>query len=326
MKCHLTSYCTNILVSSSLPKRRGVSARAIVVVALMWSSFPLMQETAFAQYKTGTSATVKPNVQAVQNVQAQTAKSINADSIFNAAQTLMFSGIRWKIRASTSQSEPGNNFFSDSKNEVWTDAEKKLHLRINTRDRYWFCAELVVDTVLGYGTYAIFPEIKLDTLPQNVMVEFGLTPDKALHTYIPADIAVQFTRMGSLNSANTLQYVVSRPENTESRSTENLPAEARKERIFRPDAPFRMQGFYSTHSFTWREGSLEFASYHDHGLPTPYLAVLWEFNGSAALNLQVPKATTPYRMRLRVWSAGAPVSGRAFEVILKKIQFIPLKK
>lgn len=269
----------------------------------------------FAQYTTGKSLPQKPKTQTIHDVQTHIAPTINADSIYEASRTISFAGFRWKVRQSVVQSEPGNNFFSNALSEVSTTNDKKLRLAINSRDTYWHCAELVADTVLGYGTYAIFPEIKLDTLPPNVMIEFGLTPEKALHTYIPADIAVQFTRLGTLNSTNTLQYVVARPDN----------AEQRKERIFRPEEPFRMQGFYSTHAFTWRESSLEFASYHDHGLPTPYLAVLWEFLGSPALNLQVPKSSTPYRMRLRLWSAGAPVGNRAFELVVKTIRFIPLK-
>lgn len=270
----------------------------------------------FSQYTTGKTAPAKPtDIQAVQDVHMQTATVVNADSIYRSARTVNFAGFRWKVRESIVQTEPGNNFFSKAFGEVYTDNAQKLHLAINTRNGYWFCSELVADTVLGYGTYAIFPEIKLDTLPPNVMVEFGLTPDKALHSYIPSDIAVQFTRLGTLNSPNTLQYVVGRPDN----------AIDRKERIFRPDEPFRMQGYFSTHAFTWRESALEFASYHDHGLPTPYLAVLWEFTGSPALGLSVPKATTPYRMRLRVWSAGAPVGNRPFEVTIKEIRFLPLQ-
>lgn len=269
----------------------------------------------FAQYTTGKTAPIKSKVQTVQDVQTQTATTINADSIYQNARTVNFAGFRWKVRESTVQTEPGNNFFSKAETEIYTDNDKKLHLGINSRNNYWYCSELVADTVLGYGTYAIFPEIKLDTLPPNVMIEFGLTSEKALHSYIPADIAVQFTRLGTLNSPNTLQYVVGRPEN----------AVERKERIFRPDEPFRMQGYFSTHAFTWRESALEFASYHDHGLPTPYLAVLWEFTGSQALSLNVPKATTPYRMRLRVWSAGAPVGNRPFELTIKEIRFLPLK-
>jgi hypothetical protein len=269
-----------------------------------------------AQYTTGKSAPVQPKIRVVHDVQTQTVAPVNADSIFQYARTVTFAGFRWKVRESNIQTEPGNNFFSKSESEIFIDNTEKLHLRINPRNGYWYCSELVADTVLGYGTYAIFPEIMLDTLPANIMIEFGLTPDKALHTYIPADIAVQFTRLGALNSPNTLQYLVGRPGNDPQR----------KERIFRPEEPFRMQGSFSTHAFTWRESVLEFASYHDHGLPTPYLAALWEFSGSQALNLSVPKATTPYRMRLRVWSAGSPVGNRPFDLTIKNIQFLPLKQ
>ena len=269
-----------------------------------------------AQYTTGKSTPVEPRVRAVHDVQTQTVAPVNADSIFQYAQTVSFAGFRWKVRESNVQTEPGNNFFSKSESEIFIDNTEKLHLRIGPRNGYWYCSELVADTILGYGTYAIFPEIMLDTLPPNIMIEFGLTPDKALHTYIPSDIAVRFTRLGTLNSPNTLQYVISRPEN----------ANERKERLFRPEEPFRMQGSFSTHAFTWRESVLEFASYHDHGLPTPYLAALWEFSGSQALNLSVPKATTPYRMRLRVWSAGSPITNRPFDLTIKNIQFFPLKR
>lgn len=255
------------------------------------------------------------------------APRFNADSAYAAAQVINFSGFRWRLRKTDTQAEPGNLFFSDARSEIWTDAEDKLHLNINLRDGYWRAVELVADTVLGYGSYIIFAEINLDTLRQNVTLEFGLTPEKYVHQFIPADIAVQFTRGGALNSANPLQYLVAgAAKPNPANGGAPLPVSARAERVFRPDTPFRMKGTYSTHAFTWRASGVEFASYHDHGFPTPYLGALWEFTGSPALNLAVPSDATPYRMRLRLWSSGAPLGSRPFEIVIKKIQFVPLRR
>jgi hypothetical protein len=53
---------------------------------------------------------------------------------------------------------------------------------------------------------------------------------------------------------------------------------------------------------------------------------LWDFTGSSATGVRVPEGTPYSVMRLRLWSAGAPVGDTSVEVIIKKILFIPHKR
>lgn len=234
---------------------------------------------------------------------------------FSQPDTIVFGGIRWLARNASERGEPSNSLFSGKSTEVFVDDAGKLHLKINRRDGYWYSVDIAADTALGYGTYAVFTETKFDAFPQNVAFEFSITPDAAMDSYTPPSIAIQFTQLFENTSISPLRFLVANIE-------QNIIQE-RKERIFRPDQPFRMAGLFSTHAMTWTPRHIEFASYHDHGLPTPYLGALWDFTGSPATGVRVPETTPTTVMRLRFWSAGAPLGDTSIEVIIKKILFIP---
>jgi hypothetical protein len=288
-------------------------------IVCVFSIFALVASPAIGQYTTGPEAKTTTSQTPLTPQQRAALAAQKAEADEPKPVTILFSGIRWKLRSASTPSEPGNNLFSNDRNEVFLDSQGKLHCKLNKRDQYWYSVELVADTALGYGTYAVFTETRLDTLPKNLMFEFGITSETGMKSYIPCDIAVQFSRLGQpVGSVNTLQYLVA--------NTEQSIGANRKERVFRPEVPFRLSGYYSTHAFVWNGGNIEFASYHDHGLPSAYTAATWEFSGSNLSNLRVPNFTPASVMRLRLWSAGAPIDGRAFEVVLKKIQFIPAKR
>lgn len=230
--------------------------------------------------------------------------------------TLMYGGIRWIAKNSSERSEPGNILYSGKPTEIYVDELGKLHLKINRRDGYWYGVDIAADTSLGYGTYAIFTETKFDELGQNIQFEFGITPDADFDSYTLPILAIQFTRIQE-QYISPLRYIVANVE-------QNLIRE-RKEKVFRPDEPYRMQGLFSTHAITWKKRSCEFASYHDHGLPTPYLAALWDFSGSPSTGLNVPEWTPSSVLRLRLWCLGSPLGDKPVEIVIKKIVFIAAK-
>ena len=232
------------------------------------------------------------------------------------SDTIYFGGIRWIARNTSELGEPGNILFSGKESEIFVDEQKRLHLKLHRRSGYWHGVDIAADTSLGYGTYAIFAETKFDELPQNVQIEFGITPDATMDNYVAPTLAIQFTKLHEI-AISPLRYVVSNVE-------QNVVAE-RKEKIFRSEEPFRMQGLFSTHAITWKKRSVEFVSYHDHGLPSKYVAALWDFSGSPSTGLSVPEATPTSVMRLRVWSQGAPLGGESVELVIKKIVFRPEK-
>ncbi len=236
----------------------------------------------------------------------------NASRSYPAPDTLFWGGIRWIARNSSERGEPFNTIFSGKKTEVFVDDQNKLHLVINKRDGYWYSIDLAADTSLGYGVYGLFAETKFDEFAPNVQFEFSITPDAAMDTYTAPILAIQCTKLHE-QTISPLRYLVANVE-------QNLVGE-RKEKVFRSDEPFRMQGLFSTHAMTWKSRSCEFASYHDHGLPSKYLAALWDFSGSPATGLKVPEPTPTNTLRLRLWCTGSPIDNKPIEVVIKKIVY-----
>src|ERR1051326_1364361 len=66
---------------------------------------------------------------------------------------IIFSGFNWSVKTSQGKVGPGPNYFSDSTNNVWVDAQGRLHLKITNSKGKWFCAEVVCQSSLGHGTY-----------------------------------------------------------------------------------------------------------------------------------------------------------------------------
>ena len=77
------------------------------------------------------------------NVTAQAMASATAERVDPNLRWISFSGYDWWVKTSSGLVGPGPNYFSDSTNNVWLDAQGRLHLRITNRSNQWQCAELV---------------------------------------------------------------------------------------------------------------------------------------------------------------------------------------
>ena len=64
-----------------------------------------------------------------------------------------FSGYDWWVKSPTGLAGPGPNYFSDATNNVWTDTNGWLHLRITHRTNAWQCAEIISARTFGTGNY-----------------------------------------------------------------------------------------------------------------------------------------------------------------------------
>ena len=58
-------------------------------------------------------------------------------------RSIKFSGLVWKVKASAGRVGPGNNFFSDSNDNVRVDGQGKLHLKITEHDGQWHCGSAI---------------------------------------------------------------------------------------------------------------------------------------------------------------------------------------
>src|SRR6478736_1205781 len=85
-------------------------------------------------------------------------------------KTITFAGRSWKVKIASTQVGPGPNYFSDSTNNVWVDSTGRLHLRVAKTKGRWYCAEVVLNATLGYGTYRFYLDNAVDALDPNVVL------------------------------------------------------------------------------------------------------------------------------------------------------------
>ena len=219
---------------------------------------------------------------------------------------LGFSGYDWWVKASsgTNQLGPGPNYFSDSTNNVWTDAQGWLHLRITSRSNQWQCAEIVSARTFGYGSYRFEVGSRVDDLDTNIVLGLFTWSDDPAYTHREMDI--ECTR-GFAADTNNAQFTVQ---------------------------PYYLSGHYaryqvptgladSTHWFTWQTNAITFQALSGSYSPDPDPAnaiSTWTFANAPA----VPQ-TGDKNVRINLWLlfGHPPTDGREAELVIKSFQFVP---
>ena len=206
-----------------------------------------------------------------------------------------WSGGTWQVKTSRSAVGPGPNVYA--RENVSVDAAGALHLRIARNAKgAWTSAEVIGPTSHGYGTYTFTIASPLDTLDPNVVLGLFTWSDKA--PYAHREIDVEFARWGSATDATNAQYVV-QPWDAANHLARFSQGSS---------AP-------STHSFTWRAGSVAWESRDAAGAITSSYA----YGGA-----DVP---TPgdERVRLNLWlfNGAAPANGQPVEVVVTSFVFTP---
>lgn len=123
-----------------------------------------------------------------------------------AVRTLSFSGYEWKVKASRRPVGPGPNFFSDSLNNVWVDAQGSLHLRITHRKNRWYCAEVISQQSFGYGTYRFYLDTRVDKLDPNIVLGLFTWSDDPEFDH--REIDIECARWGNADNDTNAQFVV----------------------------------------------------------------------------------------------------------------------
>jgi hypothetical protein len=148
------------------------------------------------------------------------------------AKLIRFAGYEWELRSSASDRGGTRNYFHPD--NVWTDGQGAVHLRIAKRDGRWSSAELHLTRSLGYGSYRVRVRNTSHLEPAAVFSIFtwdGNGPTR--------EMDVEISQWGEPASKNA-QYVV---------QPYYVPANA--VRFFAPAGPL-------THSFHWEAGRVRF--------------------------------------------------------------------
>ncbi len=226
------------------------------------------------------------------------------------APTLIdFAGYPWRAKVG-GLFGPGNNYFSDSPENLSVDDRGRLHLRITQRDGKWYCPELALVRPLGYGDYIFKTVGRVDDLDLNVIL--GLFIWEYQETYLSNDV---------YNGANEFDIEIGRWKDPQ-----RLPAifvcqpwqTPGNEHRFDPAIP--SDDAETSFAFRWRPGGVDCRVWRGHG-PEPDPAGLvhsWVYAGKDS-----PRPEAP-RVHLNLWCIEEPPSdGKPQEAILANFEFVP---
>lgn len=234
-----------------------------------------------------------------------TASTVQPLAVLNAVgRTLYFSGYTWTVKAaSDGPVGPGPNYFADSADQVWVDAQGRLHLRIAYKYGRWWAAEVISTRSFGYGTYHFDVDTTLDDLDPNIVLGlFTWSDHPALHH---REIDIEIARWGQANNDNG-QCVV-QPYN-------------RPENVVRFALPRGLP--MSQYSFTWDAQRIVCQVRQGSPLASgSTLPLIYEHTFTAGI-------PTPggENARINFWLLGgeAPQHGQDSEVIIHRFEFLPL--
>jgi hypothetical protein len=205
---------------------------------------------------------------------------------------LAFDGYQWLVKSSARRIGPGPNLFATS--NAWVDGAG-LHLRIAKVNGKWNAAEVINQASLGRGTYSWTVTGDLAVLDRNAVLGLFTWNDDPAFNHRELD--VEFSRWGNAADPTNGQFVV-QPYAT----TGNLL------RITQPAGVTS-----STHAFTWRTASVDFAS----SAATPGS---WSYAGP-----DVPQpGGENARMNLWLFRGQPPSNGQPIEIVITDFTFTPL--
>ncbi|MBN2090015.1 T9SS type A sorting domain-containing protein [candidate division KSB1 bacterium] len=212
------------------------------------------------------------------------------------ARKIQFSGMSWFVKAG--HYGPGPNYWSDSAESVWLDAEGKLHLKIRKIDGKWYCPEIYSEKLTTYGEHRFLVEGALDQLDKNVVL--------GLFTYVDDthEIDIEFSKWGSANHQKPGSFTV---------QPYTISGNSRSFEV-------KLTTLQSTHLFNWQPNFVLFSSYQGHHtdlLPAPDLLIhQWLYFGSS-----IPKDVHNLRTHINFWlvDGQAPVDERNLEIVIHQV-------
>lgn len=215
---------------------------------------------------------------------------------------LAFAGYDWWVKSSAGRVGPGPNYFSASTNNVWLDAQGRLHLRITHRSGQWQCAEIVSARTFGFGSYRFALASRVDNLdPSAVLGLFTWSDDPA---YTHREIDVECSRWSNAADPNNAQFVV---------QPWSPPGQ-----LVRFAVPAGLTN--ATPSFLWQSNQIVFQCQRGAYSPAPGTNLIRSWTYARA----VPQ-TGDENVRLNLWlnNGAAPTDGNEVEVVIGSFEFVP---
>ncbi|WP_326460504.1 glycoside hydrolase family 16 protein [Chitinophaga sp.] len=232
---------------------------------------------------------------------AKKATPINAA----AERTIRFSSINWTVRNESGTSGPDDNYWSNSTNNVWVDANGYLHMKIrkDAATGRWYCAEVISQQSFGYGSYIWKIEGRVDQLDKNIV--FGLfnykAGDDGHH-----EVDIEFARWGN-NAWPNYNYTV-------------YPATGDPDSNAHHEFELALNGTYSMYKFYRTSTSVSFRGFHGHVEDNNNSFFPW----TTPAGFPVSTLALPVHMNLWLYKHLPPSNGQEVELIIHEFIYQPL--
>lgn len=193
--------------------------------------------------------------------------SLAMDAKTSFRRTLRFSGRTWGVKEAPRPVGPGGNRFSSDERDVYVDERGRLHLSVRRRGDVWCASEVVLLERVGFGTYSIQTDSRLDVLDPRLTFGAFLWDSYGDDTSDNPHREIDFedTRWGDATKTTSSQFVVQpfpAPEHLQRYGLPDLTSDARVTRVFEwsPDH-VRFTAARGHHSVRSIPAALVFASY-----------------------------------------------------------------
>jgi hypothetical protein len=171
----------------------------------------------------------------------------------------------------------------------------------------WSCAEVWLDTSLGFGRYEFEVTGRPDQFDRNIILGlFNYPNSPSIGPDGTNEIDIEFAQWGDPNNPNRLNWVVYPPALGPGHTSEVrlLP----------------LNGDATTHRFDWSPTGVHYQSWHGYGTAFPLAE--WNFAPPNS-NTRVPQTPIPVHMNLWLFQGRAPFNGQPVEVHIRDFRFTP---
>ena len=218
-------------------------------------------------------------------------------------RTIQFSGYTWKVKASETPAGPGPNYFSDRADDVWVDAQGRLHLRIAQHNGQWYATEVINNESLGTASTRLrWPARSTRWIPTSC---WACSRGMILRRSTPIASRTSSSHAGA-----------TRPQPTPSMSCSRGIGRAIVIGSFWQRVTHR-----TVHHFQWLPDRIDFAS-HSWDAATQGLGdelAAWQYTGPDVH----PAGGENARINLWLLDGKPPTDGQLVEVIVESFRFAP---
>lgn len=256
-------------------------------------------------------------------------QSAPEDVLGRDGDVVYFSGYTWDVKINEFAVGPGPNYFSGFYEDVFVDENGYLHMRIAEHNDKWYSTEVVGRDTLGYGTYTWVLQSDLENIPENITVGLFTWDNESFFTQANSEVDIEFSKWGDADLATTLHYSVQPVAFGPTYPERSFNA---------PTLPGDLIGV-TTHTFTWTDTLITWASYKGDKIDPLQQTAYWSFdldnpprvknengNSSDPIVIPAPGEATNARINFWIlpWISPEPTDGLEQEIVVRSFEYTAL--